>query len=446
MEDKINARLIFIGVLSMILTAAFTLFVFHNAFVKQVTRDVKTSAQTIAAAYPHLEAEGELSAFAVEGLRVTLVSQAGQVLFESGADAEGMENHLSRPEIAAAIASGQGEDRRTSGTLGYETYYYAQKLADGNILRVAMNVKTMYAIYDKAIPAVLLIGLCIVLLSVLMSVFLTKKLVNPIVDMARNIDEIEAHIPYKELAPFAYAIKEQQLKKKEVDRMRQEFTANVSHELKTPLTSISGYAEMIETGLAKEADVKDFARKIHNEAGRLIELIGDIIKLSELEEPGGETELTPVDLREIVESTVDSLYFQAERRGIALTYRGDSGMVLGDKKQLAELVYNLCDNAIRYNRPQGRVEVTVETVPDAVVLTVKDTGIGISKEYQSRIFERFYRVDKSRSKETGGTGLGLAIVKHIALRHHGEISLKSTEGRGTSIAIRFPSYAKEDAE
>lgn len=447
MEDKINSRLILIGVLSMLLTGAFTIGVFYRAFDRQVRGDVRHVAETVAAAYPHLEAPDELEEFTLEGARITLIDPEGQVLFESDSEKETMANHLDRPEVQEALAEGTGESSRTSDTLGYKTYYYAIRLADGNIVRLAVNARTMYAIYDKAIPAIFIIGLCLVALSVVMSIFLTRSLVRPIVAMAQNIDHIEEHIPYKELAPFAYAIREQQLKKAELEKERQEFTANVSHELKTPLTSISGYAELIETGLAQGADVQNFAARIHHEAGRLIGLIGDIIELSELDAaPPAEQEPQPVDLWPIVENTIDSLFLQAEKLKVKISAQGQSEMVLGDHQQLEELVYNLCDNALRYNKPGGSVCVTLARSPQTIDLKVKDTGIGIPAKYQGRVFERFFRVDKSRSKETGGTGLGLAIVKHIALRHHAKIRLESEEGQGTAITVSFPPLPTLPAE
>ncbi len=222
--------------------------------------------------------------------------------------------------------------------------------------------------------------------------------------------------------------------KNQIEKMKQEFTANVSHELKTPLTSISGYAEMMETGMAKPEDIPDFAAKIHREAGRLLTLISDIIKLSELDENQKNWEAAPVDLLEVAEETSNLLSFSAIKHHVTVSVDGQPAIVNGSRHLLSELVYNLCDNAIRYNKENGHVWITV--APGSI--TVKDTGIGIPKEYQKRVFERFYRVDKSRSKETGGTGLGLAIVKHIAEQHHASIQLQSQEGVGTEIQILFP--------
>ena len=222
-----------------------------------------------------------------------------------------------------------------------------------------------------------------------------------------------------------------------LDRMRQEFTANVSHELKTPLTSISGYAEMIESGIAKDGDVKTFAAKIHKEAGRLVTLIGDIIRLSQLEEEPSQIQPVRVDMAPLVEECTDSLAISADKHKVSLETDVTPCTVRGDRNMLYELVYNLCDNAIRYNKENGSVLISVKPREGRVVLKVKDTGIGIPKEHQARIFERFYRVDKSRSKQTGGTGLGLAIVKHIAEQHKAAIALDSEVGIGTEITVTF---------
>ena len=222
-----------------------------------------------------------------------------------------------------------------------------------------------------------------------------------------------------------------------LDQMRQEFTANVSHELKTPLTSISGYAEMIESGIAKDGDVKTFAAKIHKEAGRLVTLIGDIIRLSQLDEELSQVQPVRVDMASLVEECTDSLVISADKHKVSLETDVTPCTVRGDRNMLYELIYNLCDNAIRYNKENGSVLVSVKPRAGKVVLKVKDTGIGIPKEHQARIFERFYRVDKSRSKQTGGTGLGLAIVKHIAEQHKAQISLESEEGAGSVITVTF---------
>ena len=225
------------------------------------------------------------------------------------------------------------------------------------------------------------------------------------------------------------------------EKMRQDFTANVSHELKTPLTSISGYAELIETGIAKPADVPEFGRKIHVEASRMIQLVNDILQLSHLDsvsETHAQPDMETVDLLDVAKDCVERQKLNAQRSFISLTYLGESAKVLGNRDQLDELCQNLCDNAIRYNRPGGKVQLITSCTRDGhCTLTVKDNGIGIPKDAQSSVFERFYRVDKSRSKATGGTGLGLAIVKHIGLLHHARIKLESEVNVGTTITVVF---------
>lgn len=225
--------------------------------------------------------------------------------------------------------------------------------------------------------------------------------------------------------------------KKESEKIRREFTANVSHELKTPLTSILGYAELIENGIAKQDDIREFAAKIHNDASRLILIINDIIKLSELDEPSKDMNFEKVDLFEVAKECVNSLSVSAHKKEVSLEVIGEPGVVLANRVMIEELIYNLCDNAIRYNKPNGNVTIRVKVQDKCIVLSVEDTGIGIAKEHQSRIFERFYCVDKSRLKATGGTGLGLSIVKHIVQHHKARLELNSTVSVGTKITITF---------
>ena len=222
------------------------------------------------------------------------------------------------------------------------------------------------------------------------------------------------------------------------EQYRREFTANVSHELKTPLTSISGIAEIIRNGIVKPEDIPHFAGKIYDESQRLITLIGDIIKLSRLDENQVPMERETVDMLEMARDVVQQLSSVARKSGVTLVANGTHGQVQGVRQVLGEMVYNLCENAVKYNRAGGRVWVDVQQVADHVVLRVKDTGIGIPAAEQGRIFERFYRVDKSHSKAVGGTGLGLSIVKHGAVLHHATISVSSEPEQGTEITLTFP--------
>ena len=221
------------------------------------------------------------------------------------------------------------------------------------------------------------------------------------------------------------------------EQLRREFTSNVSHELKTPLTSISGFAEMMMQGGTPENTVVDFSTTIYKAAQRLITLVSDIIKVSELDEGAVAYEQQKVDLYELSKEIITRLTPVAEKRNITLNLIGDHAYVLGAEKILDEMIYNLCDNAIKYNKENGVVDVIINTTSDKVNITIRDTGIGIPISEQGRVFERFYRVDKSRSNQVGGTGLGLAIVKHAAAYHDAEITLESTEGKGTSVTVIF---------
>ena len=222
------------------------------------------------------------------------------------------------------------------------------------------------------------------------------------------------------------------------EEVRREFTANVSHELRTPLQTIAGSAELLSNGMVAEKDVPQFSQKIYKEAKRLITLVEDIIKLSHLDEESPDIISEKVDLFDIAKMTATNLTPVAEKAGVALAVKGEPSIITGKSQLLTSIVFNLCDNAIKYNNRGGRVEVEVKNFIDCVKLSVSDTGIGIPLDQQSRIFERFYRVDKSRSKEVGGTGLGLSIVKHAAKLHNAEIEVRSTLGKGTTIILTFP--------
>ena len=441
MEEKIGYRLFLMGFLGLIFTAALCIFVFHKAFTAQAWTGLERQADLVSVGYDLTGDPQQLSAFVSGDLRITLISENGSVIFESATD-QPMENHLSRPEILQAMKSGVGKDIRDSQTMGYETYYYALLLPDGEILRVAQDAETMWSIYDSSIPAIVLSCVALMLAAAVLSSLLTKALVQPVLNMTEDLDHIQDNVPYKELVPFAESIHSDRILRENNEKMRQEFTANVSHELKTPLTSISGYAELIETGIAKPADIPDFARKIHGEATRMIQLVNDILQLSHLDnvsETGSEPVMETVDLLEVAKDCVERQKLNARHAYITLTYMGESALVEGNRQLLDELCQNLCDNAIRYNRPGGKVQLVTACSRDGhCSLTVTDNGIGIPREAQASVFERFYRVDKSRSKATGGTGLGLAIVKHIARIHNARIKLESQVDKGTAITVTFP--------
>ena len=433
MERKINLHLFYMGVITAIIGILITTVSYYHFFRSEIRENLKHECQLVAESYRDTYSPGDLSRFSGDELRITLIDSGGKVLFESDADAEKMTNHLDRPEIISALEEGSGTDTRLSDTIGIEDYYYALRLDDGNILRVSIQADSIFALFERSLVLILVIILGIVVVSMLVSVKLTNNLIAPfrrIPELIRTNSPPEESGIYPEIIPLVEEIRSARNSQSE---MRQEFTANVSHELKTPLTSISGYAELIESGMAQGADSVEFAGKIKKESDRMLVLIGDILRLSELDSTGGIPLDEDVDLKAVAEDCKERLSQQAESRGIRITVRGESASVKGSMTELCELVYNLVDNAIKYNRENGNIEI--ETADK--MLTVTDTGIGIPQESIPRIFERFYRIDKSRSRAKGGTGLGLSIVKHIAEHHGAKIDVKSTVGVGTSISVRF---------
>ena len=392
--------------------------------------------------------------------RITLIDTDGTVLFDSEADVEDMPNHASRPEVVEAFETGRGDSERSSSTLGEIMLYEAVRLDNGTVLRLAQEQDGYLSILVSMMPPLLGLVALGVIVSVVAARLESRAIIAPLLEVdldhpVRNIQDA-----YSEMIPMLDRIEtqRQELKRQmrvlaDNDRMRREFTANITHELKTPLTAISGYAELIASGMvADEEDQRDFARRIHKEAGRLTALVNDILTLSSLDEAErGDAEVSnsvlgsrePVDLPRTIDTVYHRLDTVADVNGITLQLRVEPAIVFGVPRLLDELVYNLASNAIRYNKPHGSVTLRCGMEDGAPYVSVEDTGIGIAPEEQDKIFERFYRVDKSRSKARGGTGLGLAIVKHAAMFHDATISVDSTLGEGTTITVRFPKEAMQ---
>ncbi len=491
-----------------------------------------------------------LSQLTADRYRLTWIAADGSVLYDTKTDAESLENHASRAEVSQALTTGTGESTRYSSTLMEKTMYYAQRLADGTVLRISISRATVGMIAVGMIQPLLIVLIVALILSGLLARRLSRRIVDPLnsLDLEHPLD----NDAYEELSPLlkrihrqhveiqtqlrelhertdeftqitgsmreglvlldehgsilsinaaaqalfgadaqcvgrdfltiersheisaaiqaavadghsevraeragrvyqfdisritsdgkflgtvilAFDITEQEF----AERNRREFTANVSHELKTPLQGIIGSAELIENGMVKPDDLPRFVGHIHAEAARLVTLIDDIIRLSQLDE-GDAMPTEPVDLLAVSQEVAENLQDAAAARGVTVGVTGQPAVIPGVRRLIYEIVYNLCDNAIKYNRDGGRVDVTVAADADGSSITVADTGIGIAPEHQGRVFERFYRVDKSHSKASGGTGLGLSIVKHAVQYHHGRIELESTPGTGTTIRVVFP--------
>lgn len=572
-KRKIYWNLCLVALLAMALSALITALLLCQDLQTQMRQSVMTEVRYLESAMDvsgeeylaHLKSRGDGNSVN----RITWVSPDGEVLYDSFADSESLENHKDRPEIAAALKNGRGESVRTSHTLAEQTYYYAARLDDGSVIRVASTTKSALATVVHTIPVMIAMGILIVLGVLILAEFQTKRIVAPINEM--DPDDPKAGEVYDELAPLVRRLEKQKetirqqmeiLREKQEEftaitenmregfivvdskgdvmsynksalkllgipaeqadghdysvgaagnagaghqtnvniislnrsenfrqvvdgalkgthceqmldvgnrhyqimanpvtesngrsgavvvildvteqqsreELRREFTANVSHELKTPLTSISGYAEIMMNGLVQPSDMGRFSGKIYQEAQRLITLVGDIIRLSQLDEEKVQLEKRPVDLHMIASDVVKRLQDVAKKNQITLMMTGKPTVVNGNPQILDEMIYNLCDNAIKYNKPFGEVEVNVATIKDHPVLTVEDDGIGIPVDDQERIFERFYRVDKSHSRQIGGTGLGLSIVKHGAIYHKAKVELKSALGEGTTVRIVF---------
>ena len=440
MKKKINIRFIMIAALAIVVTALSAMLVYYNILKEQVFGDLKAYAHVIELLnIDDLAAGIEKDPYNPidDDLRITLIGAEGEVLYESLLNKDEMDNHNERPEIIEAREKGEGEAIRYSATSGTHTFYDAERLQNGNVLRIVRDSVSVNRIMVNTLVIVLVIALCILFVCMGISHYLTKKLVEPIEKLATNIMLVDENNVYEEIRPFVNTIKEQHVNIINNAQLRQEFTANVSHELKTPLTAISGYAELIGNGMTGKEDTIRFSNEIHSNANRLLSLINDIIKLSELDEADHQMEMERIDLYKLAENCVQMMQVTAEKQGIRLTLQGESAMVMANKGLMDEVFYNLCSNAIRYNKPGGSVTVTVGTKDERPFLSVADTGIGIPKECQERVFERFYRVDKSRSKSTGGTGLGLAIVKHIVAQHNAALHLDSELDEGTTIEIVF---------
>ncbi|MFR6077264.1 MAG: ATP-binding protein [Ruminococcus sp.] len=544
MTRKIFQSMIAVVVSVLLLSLALITGVLYEHFESAMLDQMRTTASFVEQGVKE-DGMKYLDEMSSSQCRITWIEADGTVKFDNRSDPSTMENHADRAEVKEALENESGTSIRRSSTLSEHTLYYAKRMQDGTVLRLAMSQRSVLFLMGGMISPVVFIFLAACALAGVLSYRVSKKIVKPLgsIDL-QHPEQVET---YDELSPFLQRIaaqnreirsqmeeirKQQQefsmitenmseglfvvdrnyqilsynrsavrifgmapesvpenllavnrsegfrsvvdsalkgrhaqenleldgrvyqiiaspvcqqedaldlvgaviltldvTEKEAQEQYRREFTANVSHELKTPLTSISGIAEIIRNGIVRPEDIPHFAGKIYDESQRLITLIGDIIKLSRLDENQVPMERESVDLLETARDVVQQLASVARKNGVTLVTNGSHGVVNGVRQVLGEMVYNLCENAVKYNRPGGRVWVDVRQAADHVELCVKDTGIGIPAAEQGRIFERFYRVDKSHSKAVGGTGLGLSIVKHGAALHHATISVSSEPER-----------------
>ena len=437
MKSRIQRSMVLIISITLVLFYAILAVILYNRNMNILESEVQQEAKYIQKAIDiagtrYLEEMASVDWSA----RVTCITPDGEVLYDSRRNSEDLENHSQRAEVREALASGESEDVRMSDTVGREMYYYALLLDDGSVLRVAREMDGLVRTALNVLPVMGGLAVLMVVFALFLARWQTKRLIKPIneLDLEHPLD----NSVYPELTPLLEAMDRQNKEKEAVSNMRKEFSANVSHELKTPLTSISGYAEIMMNGLVRPADIPLFSERIYKEARRLITLVEDIIKLSKLDEESVELEKEEVNLYELTREIVSRLSPQASQKNIRMEVTGEPVLCKGIRQILDEMIYNICENAIKYNNDNGRVTVWVGDTLNGPKISVTDTGIGIPKEHQERIFERFYRVDKSHSKERGGTGLGLSIVKHGAILHGAKVNVESEPGKGTRMEILFP--------
>ena len=416
MKKKILSHTSVMIVLTVILTFIAASFVMYDKFNSTMKKGVRDEAEYVKVGIEEVGEEylnGNVGK--TTDTRITLTDSEGNVLYDNEAEASKLPNHSSRPEFIQAMEDGQGEIVRYSETLSHQTFYYAVRLNDGRILRLA---KTTDSVFHTLLSSFIWLGI-LMLLIILVEIVLVQRQTKSLIEPVNNLDLEHplSNVCYEELRPLLMRVDQQnkqiasQLEElKKTEAVRREFSANVSHELKTPLMSISGYAELMMNGMVRPENIADFSGRIYKEANRLGNLAKDV---------------------------VNNLRDHAEKKNISLDYCGIPINIQGVRHVLYEMLYNIADNAVRYTNPGGHIHIYVGRKGDRPFYRVEDDGIGIPKSEQKRIFERFYRVDKSHSRQTGGTGLGLSIVKHGATLHHAQINVDSDLGKGTKMELLF---------
>ena len=428
--------------LSFILITALLYSHFTNEQLDQLRSETRLVAQSLA-----LDGTHYFDTLGAADFRITWITADGTIIYDNEADTSVMENHLEREEIRDALREGYGESSRYSSTLFERQLYTAQRLPDGTVLRLSITQATIWNLLLHFLLPMAGILVAALLTSLFLAFSLSRRIVEPLntLDLDHPLKNAD-HTAYTEILPLLRRLDDQHRQlasdREELEKtsqIRQEFTANASHELKTPLHVISGYAELLESGMvATEEARRLFAGKIRAESQRMSKLVGDIIDLSRLDSGGIGMPRELTDLYRIALNAAEALQIEAESADVTVTVEGSPTILYGVPLVLYSIVYNLCSNAINYSNKGGQVLVTVRDLPGKAQLTVSDKGIGIPAEDLDRIFERFYKVDKSHSKEVGGTGLGLSIVKHAAEIHDAEIRVTSKLGKGSVFTVLFP--------
>ncbi len=444
MKKKIFSGVFLTSMLVLLLSMVIVMGVLWGYYSSEYDAKLKDEAQYISGG---IQTSGisyldDIGAGARQDSRITWIADDGTVIYDSSADPATMENHADREEVADALKNGQGECTRYSSTLAEKTRYYALRLDDGTVLRVSITQSTLLSLMIRSLPSLALLIAAVVLISLMMAASLSRRITEPVNSI--DLDEPHRSEVYTELTPLLDKIADQNAQINaqmnelvEQHAVRKEFTANVTHELKTPLTSILGFAEIMKSGLVRPEDMQHFSEKIYDEAQRLLSLIADILRLSKLESDTDLPEKEDTDLMSQAEIVAERLEDRAKSCDVKLTVSGEHAAVRVIPQILDEVIFNITENAIKYNVPGGRADIHTGYEGSRPCIVISDTGKGIAPEDMPRIFERFYRADKAHTRAVPGTGLGLSIVKHGVSVMGAEISVESEPGRGTSMKILF---------
>lgn len=431
MEKKIRNNMLVISVLVVLVTYVFSGISLYWSMLVSLDREVKDIAEQVSA-YVNEDVHALSSMDIFSEMRITLIEQDGTVIYDSIKDSMTLENHLNRPEVQKALIEKEGRSLRFSASQDTQTYYYAVLLDNGVCLRIASEIHSLNTVFRTGFLVITVAVIAVLLMAGKFSKTLTQKVINPINRI--DFDHPMENAVYPELEPLLKNLERH-------EAMRKEFSANVSHELKTPLTSISGYAEIMANGLVKSEDIPVFSQKIYDESRNLFHKIEDIIKISRLDEAKLPFQLEEVDYRAVIESVIEHLEPQIKKKNLSLTLELEEVFGKGIISVTEEIVFNLLENAVKYNRPYGSVTVRLSQNLHQIHLEVQDTGLGISEEDLPRIFERFYRSDKSHSQQVEGSGLGLSIVKHGLSLLKGEIKVESKVNVGTKFIVDLKKHA-----
>lgn len=440
MKKRIFSSIFVVSLALIVFITAIVTGIYYSSYCDTQINQLREESQLVIRGV-ELNGSSYLDSMSFDNYRITWIKDNGTVIYDSSSGEE-LESHIEREEVQEALKDGYGESKRYSSTILKESIYVAYKIDDGSIIRLSCVQNSVFYLIISTLYPIYYVVFAALIIAIWLAFLISKKIIDPLNKL--DLNDIEGAKTYPEIEPLIKRIESQRkqliLDKTEIEKaslVRQEFTANVTHEMKTPLHVISGYSELIKEGIVKESEIREFSSKIYFESHRLTKLVDDILELSKLDNGVSDSQKKQISLDFIAKNVIDSLNDLASQKGVTIKSRLQSVEVLGIPEIIHSVIYNLVDNAIKYNKKNGEIMVVVEMSGNKPTIIVSDTGLGIPNDQLDRIFERFYRVDKSRSREIGGTGLGLSIVKHGVLIHDAKIKVESTLNEGTTFTIEF---------